>query len=167
MSTMGSRAHGVAMVLLALPDILPIPIPSLAAVLGVPLVLIAGHLVLFGEGAGMPERLRRATIPKTALNGLARYGAPVLEALEHVTRPRLSAVLRHEHLIGLVCLYLAVLLLLPIPFVNFPPALCLVVVALGMVQRDGVVVAVGVILTAALTFSLIFFAGWIAQMFGK
>jgi hypothetical protein len=162
-SAMGMRAHGIALILFALPDALPLPIPSLSAILGIPLVVIAGHLVLFGEGSGLPERVLAARIPRSALRTLARFGAPALRALELVSRPRLSALLRYQRVVGLVCLYLALLLLLPIPFVNFPPALCLVVIALGLVQRDGVLVVIGVVLTAALTYSLKFAAGWITE----
>lgn len=45
LTALGSRAHGIALVLLALPDTLPLPIPSTSTVLGIPLVLIAAHLV--------------------------------------------------------------------------------------------------------------------------
>jgi hypothetical protein len=72
-------------------------------------------------------------------------------------------VLRHEWWIGLVCLYLSLLLLLPIPFLNFPPALCLVVLALGMVQRDGLVAAIGLALTAAMTLSLGIVGDWVVD----
>jgi hypothetical protein len=76
-------------------------------------------------------------------------------------------VLRYERVIGLVCLYLAILLLLPIPFVNFPPALCLVLIALGMVQRDGLLAAIGLGATAVMTLSLGFAAQWLANLLGR
>jgi hypothetical protein len=160
-AAMGLRAHGIALILFSLPDAIPLPIPSLSTVLGIPLVLIAFHLVLFGEGSGLPQRAMKARIPLRAIKLLARFGVPFLRALEYVTRPRLNVVLSYERWIGLVCLYLSLLLLLPIPFVNFPPALCLLLIALGMVQRDGVVVLVGLAATAAMTFSIAFAANWL------
>jgi hypothetical protein len=163
-SAMGVRAHGVAMVLLALPDAIPLPFPSLSAVLGLPLVIVSAHLLIFGEGAGLPARVRAAKMPRRLLTALARYGAPFLEMLEYLTRPRLQVFLRSERVIAAVCLYLSLLLLLPIPFVNFPPALCLLVIALGMVQRDGALVAAGLVLTAALTYSLQFVGALITRL---
>jgi hypothetical protein len=164
MAAMGSRAHGIALILFALPDTLPLPFPSLSAVLGVPLVLVAAHLVLAGEDSGLPERVLAAKIPTRMLHIVARYLAPVLEFLELITRPRLTKILRYERWLGVVCLFLAILLLLPLPFVNFAPALCLVGLALGMVQRDGLLVALSLAGTALLTLSLGVAARWLADV---
>jgi hypothetical protein len=165
LSAMGSRAHGIALILFSLPDAVPLPLPSLSLVLGFPLVLVAAHLVIAGEDSGLPERVLRSRISTSALKVVTRYMAPVLETLELVTRPRLTAILRYERLLGLVCLYLALVLLLPLPFVNFAPALCLVGLALGMVQRDGLVVLLSLIGTVLMTLSLGFAAQWIAGFF--
>jgi len=166
MDAMGSRAHGIALILFALPDALPLPIPSLSTVLGVPMVLVASHLVLFGEASTLPERVLAAQIPTSTLRFVARYLAPVLEFLELVTRPRLGGILRYERWLGLVCLYLAMLLLLPLPFVNFAPALCLVGLALGMVQRDGLLVMLSLAGTVLMTVSVGVIATWVTDFLG-
>ena len=70
-------------------------------------------------------------------------------------------VLRSDRMLGLICLYLAVLLLLPIPLMNTTPALCLAAIALGMIQRDGLFVAAGIGGTIAVTTGIGFFADWI------
>jgi hypothetical protein len=165
-TAMGSRAHGILLILFALPETVPLPFPSLSAFLGIPLVLVAAHLVVAGEGSRLPERVMSAKMPARLLHFLARYLAPVLEFLELATRPRLTAVLRYERWLGLVCLYLAVVLLLPIPLINLAPALCLVGVALGMVQRDGLLVILSLIGTVLMTLSLGFVARWLASTFG-
>jgi hypothetical protein len=128
-SAVGSRAHGIALIVFALPDTVPLPIPSLSTVLGIPLVLIAAHLVLFGEDSGLPDRVLATAIPTPALRVGVRYLAPVLKAMELATRPRLTAIMRPARWPGLVCLYLAILLLLPLPLLNFPSAVCLVAIA--------------------------------------
>jgi hypothetical protein len=160
-TVMGLRTHGILLVLFALPDAIPLPLPSVSAIIGIPLVLIAGHLMVFGEGSGLPERVLAARVPRKALRFAAHFGAPILSALEFFTRPRWHAVMARERVIGLVCLFLALLLLLPIPLVNFAPALCIVVVAMGMVQRDGILVMLGLALTAALAISLFIVADWL------
>jgi hypothetical protein len=166
LAAMGSRAHGIVLILFALPETVPLPFPSLSAFLGIPLVLVAAHLVVAGEGARLPERVLAAKMPSRLLHFLARYLAPVLEFLELATRPRLLAVMRYERLLGLVCLYLSVVLLLPIPLVNVAPALCLVGLALGMVQRDGLLVILSLVGTVLMTLSLGFIAQWLASTFG-
>jgi hypothetical protein len=164
MAAMGSRAHGIALILFALPEALPLPLPSLSSVLGIPLVIVAAHLVLAGEDSGLPERVLSAKIPTRLLQVSARYLAPVLEFLELLTAPRLSEMLRYERLLGLVCLFLAVVLLLPLPFVNLPPALCLIGLALGMVQRDGVLVVLSLVGTLLLTLTLGVAARWLIDL---
>jgi hypothetical protein len=51
----GTRAHGCALLLLALPDTLPLPLPSLSAVLALPLLAITAHLAFFGGSGGLPR----------------------------------------------------------------------------------------------------------------
>jgi hypothetical protein len=161
MSALQSRAHGIMIVLLALPDAVPIPLVSVSTVLGVPLIIVSAHLLVFGEGTALPERVLTVRIPRSVLRPVARFGAPILEAFELFMRPRWRLLLRHERSIGLVCLFLSIVLALPIPLLNFPPALCLLVIALGMVQRDGIVVAVGLLLTLAMSLSLGIAGDWL------
>src|SRR5687767_3055642 len=85
---MGSRSHGLALTLLALPEALPLPIPSASIVLGIPLVFVSAHLALFGEGSRLPARLQAVVVPARVLRLLARYSVPLIVALERISRPR-------------------------------------------------------------------------------
>lgn len=163
-AAMGSRVHGMVLLLLALPDTLPLPVPSTSTVLGIPLVMVAAHLVLRGEGSQLPARARSIAVPRRVLSVVARYAVPVVKFLERLSRPRLSFLLRSDRALGLVCLYLSILLLLPIPFVNAAPALSLAAIALGMIQRDGLIVAAGIAGTVAVTALLAFFADWLGTV---
>ena len=165
LAAMGSRVHGVALILLALPDTLPLPLPSISTVLGIPLVIIAAHLVVYGEGSRLPERARRIKVSHRVIHAMAHYAAPVLRVLERLSRPRFPILLRSDRALGLICLYLSIMLLLPIPFLNAAPAVCLVAIAFGMIQRDGLIVAVGIAGTIAMTASLAFFADWVRTLF--
>ena len=84
-------------------------------------------------------------MPRSVLAAAARYLAPVLRWIERASRPRWLWIARRERLIGWVCLYLCVILILPIPLLNSPPAACLAAVALGMIQRDGVFIVAGIV----------------------
>ena len=141
----GSRVHGLALLVFVLPEVPPLPLPSASTVLGVPLILISIHLALFGEGALLPPRLASASIPRSVFVAAARYLAPAFRWLEGISRPRWLWLARRERLVGIICLYLAIILILPIPLLNSPPAACLAAVALGMIQRDGVFIAGGIL----------------------
>jgi hypothetical protein len=140
---LGSRAHGTAILLLAIPDALPLPIPSAGAVIGVPLIAISGHLALFGERGGLPRRALEWRLPPRIARVIAVRVAPVLARAERISRPRLAIVAGKERPAGLACLVLSAILFLPIPLVNLPAAIGLVILAWGLVQRDGVIVAIG------------------------
>jgi hypothetical protein len=160
----GSRAHGTAILLLGLPDAIPLPVPSVGAILGLPLALISLHLAVFGDGGHLPGRLGRWRLPQRAIALLKRYVTPYLARAERVSARRWSALAERQRLVGLVCLLLSVLLLLPIPFMNTPPSLCLVLLAWGIVQRDGVFVLAGFVATAALGLALTLVAGRILEL---
>lgn len=155
LDTFGSRAHGTALFLLSVPDAIPLPVPSVGAILGVPIAIVSLHLAVFGETARLPAPVRRRRMPARAIGLMKRYVAPFLARIERLSRPRLRAVAAQARFVGLVCLALSLLLLLPIPFMNTPPSLCLALLAWGMVQRDGVVVAAGLAATAALGLALL------------
>ncbi len=141
----GSRVHGLALLIFVLPEVPPLPLPSASTVLGIPLIIISAHLALFGEGSLLPARLQSGTVPRSVLAAAARYLAPAFRWVERASRPRLFWLVRRERLIGLICLYLSVVLILPIPLLNAPPAASLAAVALGMMQRDGAMIILGIL----------------------
>lgn len=147
----GSRVHGLALLVFVLPEVPPLPLPSASTVLAIPLIVISAHLALFGEGSLLPARLQSASMPRAVLAAAARYLAPVFRWIERASRPRWLWLARQERLLGLLCLCLAIILILPIPLLNAPPAACLAAIALGMIQRDGVFIAVGIVGALAVT----------------
>lgn len=159
LDAVGTRAHGCALLLLALPDTLPLPVPSLSVVLALPLLAITAHLAVFGGSGGLPGRLGGVLLPMGLVGALRVRVAPLLRRAERLSHPRWTPLAGPERALALVCLYLSAMLLLPLPFFNAPPALCLALLAWGMVQRDGVFVVAGLAGTAVMTAAL----GWLAD----
>lgn len=151
----GSRVHGFALLFFVLPETLPLPVPSASTILGLPLILVSAHLAIFGEGSRWPARLEQLHIPRSFIANITRYVAPVLERFEGMSRHRWAALVRQERLLGLLCLYLSIILILPLPFINLPPAACIAAIALGLIQRDGRFIALGIVGTAVLTAALV------------
>lgn len=156
----GTRAHGVAMLLLVLPELMPLPV-SVSLVVGIPLFLISIHLAAFGEIAGLPSRMRALPIPTGTFRLAARYLTPTLLRLETISRPRLPGLAQADTAIGIACSLLAVILLLPVPFLNFAPAVILSLIAWGMIQRDGLLIGIGLAGTALLTLLLPALSSWL------
>ena len=100
---------------------------------------------------------------------LVRRIAPWLQRGERMLRPRLSWLARPpmEWLIGAVCLLLAIVLTLPIPLGNILPALAISVLALAILERDGlwVLYGLGLALVAAAVVSGVILAAVKATLF--
>ena len=60
-----------------------------------------------------------------------------------------------ERLVGLVCLLLSLILLLPIPFFNTPPAIAMALLSWGLIRRDGAFVLVGLMAAATVVLLLV------------
>jgi hypothetical protein len=71
--------------------------------------------------------------------------SPILQRAERILRPRLTLLLHPvpERIVGAACLLLAIILFLPIPFGNIPPAWAIAAFALGILERDGLATVVG------------------------
>jgi hypothetical protein len=150
--------------LFSLPETIPFPLPGVSAVIAVPIILVAAHLIAYGEGPRLPQRVLRQTIPVSVIQKVAKYVGPALAWVERLCEPRLKAIAGHERLLGVVCLILGILLAAPIPFGNLAPAVGIAVIALGMLQRDGVLVLIGLGLVVVLSIVLYFAADALAEM---
>ena len=146
---LGDRATGALLFIFAFPNILPVP-PGTSAILGAPLVFLAAQLT-FGMRPWLPGIISRRSMSRTDFHGMMRRVVPWLERAENLLRPRVSvlALPPCEYVIGLVCLLLALVLVLPIPLGNMLPALSISLLALGLLERDGYAIATGVVAASA------------------
>lgn len=145
-AALGERGFALLLLVFTLPNAVPLPAPpGTSAVLAVPLILVAAQMVLGFERPRLPGWLTRLSIPAERLARIVERARPVLEALERRLRPRQSALCgsRAEPLMGLACLVLGLVVSLPIPMGNAPVAWALLVLALGLLERDGLCVLAG------------------------
>ena len=162
----GARMHGAAILLMALPECIPLPIPSIGAILGVPLITVSAHMALYGERGNLPANARSIALPQQMIEMMSRYIIGPLRYVERISRPRLSRLASHERLIGIVCVLMSLLLLLPIPLMNALPAIALVCLSWGLVQGDGLFVGVGVVISTAVVLSLLAIADRLVSLLG-
>ncbi|MBC7939366.1 MAG: exopolysaccharide biosynthesis protein [Chitinophagaceae bacterium] len=137
------RALAALLLIFALPNVIPVP-PGTSALLGAPLLFLAAQLA-FGMRPWLPGFISRRSMPRHHFAALITRAAPWLERAERLLRPRWSALCRPpaEYGVGLVCLLLSVIIFLPIPLGNMLPALAICLMALGILERDGLWVLAG------------------------
>lgn len=151
LAALEDRALAALLFIFAFPNVLPMP-PGTSTLLGAPLVFLAAQLA-FGLRPWLPEFLTRQSMSRDDFHTFVRRLTPWLDRAERLLRPRLSALALPpmEYALGAVCLLLAIVLVLPIPFGNMLPALAISLLALGILERDGLWVLAGLLAAAAST----------------
>src|SRR3990172_4319126 len=144
---LGDRGFGVLLFIFALPNLVPVNIPLLSAVLGLPLVLLAAQLSYGRHKPWFPDWLTHQTFSRQGFAAVVTRAFPYLERAERLLRPRLTVLLSWtgERLIGIAILILALVPALPLPFANWLPACAIAIIALAIVEKDGVAVLIGLV----------------------
>lgn len=158
--TLGGRAYMLLVLLLALPFITPIPIPGLSTPFGLAIALIAFRLSL-GQRPLLPKKLQRKELPAGFIGKVFKFAEKILRFLEKFLRPRVTVLtdtprLIQLHAVLMLLAALALLLPLPIPFTNSFPAWTILLLAAGLLERDGIFILAGYIVFIAGVFYFIF-----------
>ncbi len=151
------RAFGVFLMVLALPCCIPF-LYGVPQVVSLPLMFVAAQILLGRAAPWMPARLGARTVSKASLTNLADRARPWLRRIEAISRPRLSALTRKplDQAVGAALVLFSASILVPLPGTNTVPGIAVVIVSMGLVQRDGILVLLGGVLGTAWIGSLIF-----------
>ena len=145
------RAYGLLMLVLALPMALPLSaIPGISTLFGVPLCFVVAQLALGFRHPRLPRFIAARSFARDELVRMVDRALPWIERAERLVHPRwlwLTSPLS-ERLIGLICLMLAVIMALPIVGGNQPPGIAISLYAIGLMERDGLFVLLGLAGTA-------------------
>ena len=148
---MGDRAFGALMFFFAAPNALPVNMPGVSVVLGLPLLFLALQLMLGVAVPWLPRFVLHRTVPRAGFARVMNHAVPWIRRAERLLRPRLTALAdgAFERVIGLACVALAAVLILPIPVANTGPGIAVCVLALALLERDGVATLIGLAVGAA------------------
>jgi hypothetical protein len=148
------KGRGFAMLLLflALPFCF-IPLPGLSTPFGLAVFLI-GIRIAAGLKPRLPEFILQKRLSPAGLEKVLDGSIRVVCALEKIVKPRMSFVRRRPGMLNLIGVSVAsggllLLLPLPIPFNNMIAAWAVVLLTAGMMERDGLLVLAGHVLTLA------------------
>lgn len=158
---LGDRGFGLMLLLFALPNTIPLPIPGISTLTSLPLIFFAAQLCLGKERIWIPRWLADRQIPMSSLRLFIQKSLPWLRRLEKFVKPRLDKITTRsfERFAGGLMLVLALLIALPIPLGNLPLGIAMAVLSLAIIERDGVVMITGWLFTI---FALCYFAALIS-----
>jgi hypothetical protein len=145
------RAFGFTLLIFALPCCLPMP-PGIPTVCGIAIVIIALNLIGARQRLWLPGAIADKSVGRADLQRMVDRVAPYLAKLEKICKPRLGVVTESvgKVLIGLVIFVLGAIMILPIPLLgNMPPGFAASIIAIGMTERDGLIVLIGALISIA------------------
>lgn len=157
LESLGNRSFGFMLFLFALPNSLPmIGIPGVSTITGLPILFVALQMAFGYERVYLPSWIAKRSMATQDFQQLVERATPWIRKVERLMRPRGDWLIhgRFEPLLGLICSVLAFLLILPIPFGNLLPAFAIVLIALGLIERDGLFVLFGIVIGALSCFVL-------------
>ena len=144
------RAFGLMLLLLALPCAVPF-LYGVPQVMSAPMLFIAVQAVMGRRTLWLPDAFRARSMRLGDLQAVHARAKPWLLRLEYFAHPRLATLVsrRFERLFGLVMLIGATSIAVPLPLTNTVPGIGLAILAVGMIERDGLLMLAGSVLTLA------------------
>lgn len=143
LAALQGRAIAALLLIFAFPNALPSP-PGMSGILGLPLVYLSFQMML-GRKPWLPRFISDRSMSRADFSSIINRSTPFLARAEKLLAPRLQQLSNPvgARVVGTVCLILSIILFLPIPFGNMLPAIGICMMALGMLERDGVWILAG------------------------
>ena len=167
------RGLFLVFILLSLPFGNPIPLPGLSNIIGFVLLILSLRLAL-QRPALLPKFLGDRVLPKSKIELILRSSVRVLRWMEKLVRPRGTDWMTWpiaQSANALVIAFMAMLLMLPIPpvvpFSNSFPATAIILLALSMMEEDGLLIWAGYAMALLTTGYFISMAGIIVRFFTR
>lgn len=151
------RAFGLFLLILALPCCIPF-LYGIPQVVALPLMFVAAQILIGRRAPWLPTKLAARTVTTEGLGALASRAGPWLRRIEAVSKPRLALLTTApiDRLVGAALVLFSASILVPLPGTNTVPGFAVVVVSMGLLQRDGLLVILGSLLGTAWIASLVF-----------
>ncbi|HEV7866741.1 MAG TPA: exopolysaccharide biosynthesis protein [Chthoniobacteraceae bacterium] len=140
------QGRGFAMFILLLSAPFLVPAPGLSTPFGIAIAVL-GLRIALGQKPSLPPFILRRKIKYSVLEGVITRLARIVEKLERHIKPRMHYLERPLMInligVGIVSSAFILALPVPIPFSNGLPAVSIMLLAAGMMERDGLLVIWG------------------------
>lgn len=147
-SLLGTRSIASIILIFSLPNALPIigP-PGLSTITGLPIVFLASQLMYGRKTIWLPKKLSEKKIPQKLLQKIIQIMLPMIQWFEKWMYNRWHFIFKYhgKQIVGFVMFIMSLILILPIPGGNLLPGLAITILALAILQLDGLFVTFGII----------------------
>lgn len=145
-----ARAFGVLLLLLALPCCLPF-VYVLPQIVALPMLYLTVQLARGRTVLILPEKLGQRRFRISVLAGTVARARPWLRRFEFIAGPRFTSLSEGVGLrvVGALLTIPCLSILVPLPLTNSVPGLGVAIAAVGLVERDGLLILLGLIIGLA------------------
>lgn len=140
------RSFGGLLLVLGILALLPI-VSFFAAFI---ILVVSGQMILGLSIPKLPRIIMQQKIDKRSFEGFVTNANPWLQRFEYYIRPRwfFFANVISQRLLGCLIFLLALVSFMPLPFSNMPPSIALILISLGILERDGVLISFGILIAS-------------------
>lgn len=141
----GANSILVVLIFLSILNIILSPLPMNSVVMGVPLLVLSGLYLFRVDICHKDFKYFKKEFSCIKWRKHIERLSPYILKFEKLSAPRWHKILILENrvLTGTSLTIMAFIILLPIPFANIPGSIGIILVALGILQKDGVFVLLG------------------------
>ena len=144
----GEKGFGMLLLLLAFPAALPIPAPGYATPFGILMIVLGSQMLRGYKTPQLPETMKKRVLKFSLLDFSLKNGASLFRVVEFFVKPRLeNQVTKLYRIMGLIIIFMAAFMTLPIPLTNTAPSFVIFVMAASLLEKDGLSLIAGIILT--------------------
>ncbi len=159
--SVGPQGQALLSLLFSLPFLVVFSLPGISNLFGLIIFFIGIHLCI-GKAVWIPKRLRSIKIGGPRFYKIFRWVCKIITWIEKLTRPRMQWIFAwplSNFLQGLMLAVNGLCLALPLPpGTNIPPALAAATLSLGILEKDGLWVLLGIFFFAcSITFFVTLF----------
>lgn len=144
------HGFGLLMIMLSLPVMVPVLPPGVGLVVGLLYVVLAAQMLLGLQRPWLPGGVRRYRLSPRAKQLVRQHGIPFLRRVERFTRPRrlwLPDVIM-TRIVAVAVLVLGIVLFSPLPFFHPIPAVTVMILGFGLINRDALFLGCGLAASA-------------------
>jgi hypothetical protein len=146
LSVFGKNGLVICVLAFALPNIVPIGLPVISSISGLLIMIVSAQIALGRTSIYLPKTLGNKQLSSDKIKKIIEFSLPILNFIERFAKPRLyNSSIFSKKLIALYNFFLGFILFLPIPFVNFIIAFFICILSIGLLQKDGLLMSIGIV----------------------
>jgi hypothetical protein len=158
------RGFGFFLLIMGLFCIIPVPTFGLKSLVCLPMAYLSVQQALGRHTPWLPSIFTRQEIKEEIFDAFIDHALKWTKKLEAIARPRMPQMTQgvFSHLIGITGTFMIACIIIPLPFTNTVPAIGIILMAVGVLMRDGLAVIIGMTvgtIYCAIWFGLFFYFG--------